>query len=105
MSSDQPMSVVVEYQIRAGNNTMEQWLAEWENRAEDVQKGEPETTAYAAAVCLENNLQVLIFERYARGNGSLAVHMERPAHYTLSAIMGERRMTKRRVMGFCGVNS
>ncbi len=98
MSTDQPMTAIVEYQIRKENTTIGEWLAEWEKRAEDARVGEPETTAYAAAVSLENDLNVLVFERYAKGNSSLGLHMQRPAHSTLNEVMGERRMTKRRVM-------
>ena len=92
------MTAIVEYQIRKENTTMGEWLAEWDIRAEDARTGEPETSAYAAAVSLENDLNVLVFERYAKGNSSLALHVERPAHTTLTEVMGERRMTKRRVM-------
>ncbi len=98
MSSDQPMTTVVEFQIRPENTTMPEWLGEWEKRGEDARIGEPETSAYAAAVNLDNELNVLVFERYSRGDGSLALHMERPAHKTLTETMGKRQMTKRRVM-------
>ncbi len=98
MSADQPMTAIVEYQIRPENTTMEEWLAEWDKRGEDARTGEPETNAYAAATNLENDLNVLVFERYANGGSSLALHAERPAHATLIETMGERRMTKRRVM-------
>ncbi|MCZ6853857.1 MAG: hypothetical protein O7G86_08050, partial [Gammaproteobacteria bacterium] len=98
MSADQPMTAIVEYQIRSENTTMDEWLAEWDKRAEDARVGEPETTAYASAINLENALNVLVFERYAKGNSSLGLHADRPAHNTLIEVMGERRMTKRRVM-------
>ncbi|TDJ38213.1 MAG: hypothetical protein E2O61_04805 [Gammaproteobacteria bacterium] len=98
MSADQPMTAIVEYQIRNENTTMDEWLAEWDKRAEDARVGEPETTAYASAINLENALNVLVFERYAKGNSSLRLHTDRPAHHTLIEVMGERRMTKRRVM-------
>ena len=36
MSSDnRPMTAVVEFQIRPENTTMEEWLDEWQKRAED----------------------------------------------------------------------
>ncbi len=92
------MTAIVEYQIRNENTTMDEWLAEWDKRAEDARVGEPETTAYASAMNLENALNVLVFERYAKGNSSLGLHTDRPAHNTLIEVMGERRMTKRRVM-------
>ena len=98
MNADQPMTAIVEYQIRNENTTMDEWLAEWDKRAEDARVGEPETTAYASAINLENALNVLVFERYAKGNSSLGLHADRPAHNTLIEVMGERRMTKRRVM-------
>ena len=92
------MTALVEFQIRKENTTMADWVAEWDQRAEDARVGEPETTAYAAAVSLENDLNVLVFERYAKGSSSLGLHMKRPAHTRLTQGMGERRMTKRRVM-------
>ena len=92
------MTAIVEYQIRPENTTMPDWLAEWDKRGEDARTGEPETAAYAAAINLENELNVLVFERYANGASSLGLHVERPAHRTLTETMGERRMTKRRVM-------
>ena len=49
MSSDnRPMTAVVEFQIRPENTTMEEWLDEWQKRAEDALEFEPETTAYEA---------------------------------------------------------
>ena len=98
MSADQPMTAIVEYQIRQENSTMDEWLAEWDKRAEDARQGEPETTAYASAVNLDNALNVLVFERYAQGDRSLGLHADRPAHTALIDTMGERRMTKRRIM-------
>jgi hypothetical protein len=100
MPTDKPMTTVVEYQMRKENTTMEDWLAEWDIRAEDARVGEPETTAYAASINLKDDLNILVFERYAMGHDSLKLHMERPAHSTLIEGMGERRMTKRRVMSF-----
>ena len=99
MSTDQPMTAIVEFQIRKENTTMDDWLSEWDKRAEDARLGEPETTAYASAINLDNELNVLVFERYAKGNSSLKTHVDRPAHQELTKGMGERRMTKRRVMG------
>jgi hypothetical protein len=93
------MTAVVEFQIRAENTTMDEWLATWHARARDALEGEPETSAYEAAISDEDDSCVLVYERYARGNDSLKVHMERPAHAELTNAMGERNMTKRRVMG------
>ena len=76
---------------------MEEWLAEWNMRALDARDGEPETTAYAAAVNVEDENGVLIFERYSRGERSLKAHSERPAHTALMDAMAERNMTKRMV--------
>ena len=51
MSSDnRPMTAVVEFQIRPENTTMEEWLDEWQKRAEDALECEPETTAYEACI-------------------------------------------------------
>jgi len=76
---------------------MEEWLAEWNKRARDARDGEPETTAYAAAVNVEEENGVLIFERYALGERSLKTHSERPAHKALMDAMAARNMTKRMV--------
>ena len=76
---------------------MEEWLAEWNKRASDARDGEPETTAYAAAVNVEEENGVLIFERYALGERSLKTHSERPAHKALMDAMAARNMTKRMV--------
>ena len=57
---------------------MEEWLAEWNKRALDARDGEPETTAYAAAVNVEEESRVLIFERYAFGQRSLKIHENQP---------------------------
>ena len=95
--ADTPQTALVEFQIRAENVTMDEWLAEWDIRARDAFDAEPETTAYAAAVNVDEPDSVLIFERYARGDASLQAHMQRPAHEALHATMGERGMTKRRV--------
>ncbi|TDJ48957.1 MAG: hypothetical protein E2O48_01655 [Gemmatimonadetes bacterium] len=96
--SDASMTTMVEYQIRAENTSMDAWLDEWEKRAEDALHGEPETSAYAAAINVEDETNVLVFERYEQGDRSLKFHMDRHAHTTLIETMGERRMTKRRVM-------
>lgn len=92
-----PMSVVVEFQIRTETTSLEEWLDEWQKRAEDAFEFEPETTAYEACVNVEDSSRVLIFERYARGMDSVQTHMERAAHKHLHAVMGEKNMTKRRV--------
>ena len=47
------MTALVEFQIRTEETTMDDWLAEWQKRAQDALEAEPETTAYAAAVSLE----------------------------------------------------
>lgn len=92
------MAVVVEYQIREENTNIEEWLSVWNERAEDADVGEPETRAYAAAVNLDNDLNVLVFERYSEGDSSLKLHMQRAAHAALDQKMGDRKMSKRRVM-------
>lgn len=96
--SDRPMTTIVEFQIRPESNSMDEWLAEWDLRARDAYEGEPETSAYAAAVNLENELNVLVYERYDHGQKSLDIHTARPAHAALMAAFGERNMTKRLVM-------
>ncbi|SVA23608.1 uncharacterized protein METZ01_LOCUS76462, partial [marine metagenome] len=56
---------------------MREWLVEWNKRALDARDGEPETIAYAAAVNVEDENGVLIFERYANGEQSLKTHSDR----------------------------
>ncbi len=92
-----PVTALVEYEIRAENNTMAQWLDVWSHRGEDAFIGEPETTAYEAVTSIEHENQVLIFERY-QSEASIKIHSARPAHATLVETMGERNMTRRRVM-------
>lgn len=95
---NEPITVLVEYQIRPEATSRDEWLTEWRARAEDARVGEPETGAYAAAVNLSEPLNVLVFERYQQGAASLKAHMERDAHATLISNMGSRNMTKRRVL-------
>ena len=97
--ANKPMTAIVEFQVRSEVSTTEEWLAEWQLRAEDARVGEPETTAYAAAINAEAANQVLVFERYAQGAASLQKHLDRPAHAALTETMGAKNMTKRRVMG------
>ena len=72
---NQSMTTMVEYQIRSESTSMEEWLDEWETRARDALDGEPETSAYAAARNLEDETNVLVFERYRKGDGSLKLHV------------------------------
>ena len=92
------MTTIVEFQVNTEKNTVEEWLVEWSKRAEDSRVGEPQTPSYAAAVNVESNDNVLVFERYSRGDESLKAHLDRAAHKELQARMGEQQMTKRRVM-------
>ena len=68
MTTDQPLTTIVEYQIRPENTTLEEWLLEWNKRAEDARSGEDETSAYAAAINLENELNVDSFGQNASVN-------------------------------------
>ena len=97
-SDDRPFAVMVEFQIRPEATTTEEWLTQWGVRADDALHGEPETGAYASALNEDDDHQVLVFERYQCGDRSLQFHLDRPAHGVLNDTMGERRMTKRRVM-------
>lgn len=92
------MTAAVEFQIRTENTTMSDWLDEWQERARDALDGEPETAAYEAAVSLDDESCVLVYERYAQGAASVKAHIERPAHTQLTENMGAKNMTKRRVM-------
>ena len=92
------MTVLVEYQVRRETTTPAQWLAEWQKRADDAAVGEPGTLAYAAAINRDDDANVLVFERYADGDASLKLHVERDAHAHLIETMGAANMTRRRVM-------
>ncbi len=97
MSNDnRPMIAVVEFEIETKTTTMSEWLDEWEKRAEDAYDFEPETTAYEAAVHVEDETRVLVYERYERGLASLQTHMERPSHKVIGEAMGAGRMIKNR---------
>ncbi len=93
-----PVTALVEFEIRAQTTTMSEWLQVWSHRGEDALHGEPDTSAYEALTSLTEERQVLIFERYLKGDASLQAHMDRPAHAILVETMGARRMTRRRVM-------
>lgn len=95
-NENRPMIAVVEFEIRTETTTMTEWLDEWEKRAEDAYDHEPETTAYEAAVHVEDETRVLVYERYERGLASLQTHMERPSHKVIGEAMGARRMNKSR---------
>ena len=96
--ADVPMTAIVEFKVREETTSVEEWLAEWDHRGLDALNGEPETSAYATAVNVEDPLNVVVFEKYTHGAASIKAHMERPAHAALTEAMGERRMTKRRMM-------
>ena len=65
MSDDkQPITVVVEFEIQSETTSLDEWLDEWEKRADDAYEHEPATTAYEAAVNIEDESRVLVFERY-----------------------------------------
>ncbi len=96
--TNESMTALVEFQIRPETTSLTDWLEVWNKRAEDARDGEPETTAYAASVNVENELNVLVYERYQNGSSSLKAHSERPAHAALMETMGAANMTKRRVM-------
>ena len=95
---DFPLTALVEYQVRTETTTVNEWLDVWQQRGQDALLGEPDTSAYEAARSLQNESHVLVFERYAQGQSSLDAHVARPAHATLMETMGERSMTRRRVM-------
>jgi len=94
-----PLTALVEYQIRTDETTLDDWLDVWQKRAQDALEAEPDTTTYAAAASLEDESYLLFYEHYANGRVGLKFHMERPSHAVLNETMGDRRMTKRRVMG------
>ena len=95
---DSPLTALVEYQVRTETTTVDEWLDVWQKRGQDALVGEPDTSAYEAACSLQDESHVLVFERYAQGQSSIDAHVERPAHATLMETMGERSMTRRRVM-------
>lgn len=96
--SNAAMTTLVEYQVRTEEISTADWLAVWQQRADDALTAEPETTAYAAAVSLEDESSLLFYEHYVHGTASLKLHMDRPSHTTLTETMAARRMTRRRVM-------
>lgn len=102
--NDRSMTAIVEFQIRTETTSLDEWLDEWQKRADDAYLYEPETLAYEAAVNIDDESRVLIFERYQHGRSSLQKHMDRPAHALLQETMGARRMTKRRVMANLGAD-
>jgi len=97
VAQDQPMTSVIECQIRKEKTTVNEWLSVWHERAEDARIGEPETSAYAAAINTEDELNILVFERYAKGDSSMKWHNERSSNDTFAAAMVGGQMTKRRV--------
>ena len=89
MANNQPMTAIVEYQVRRETTTVDEWLVEWDKRAEDAQSGEPETSAYAAALNLENDLAA---EYAAVVGGNL--------HAVASFIVSDNRRNSQ--FGVCG---
>ena len=106
MNND-PMTAIMEFQVNSETTTTDEWLNEWATRAEDAREGELDTSAYSSALNTESEGSVLVFERYDYGDESLKMHSEREAHKHLHSRMGEKNMTKRRVMSarFNDVNS
>jgi len=98
MASDNPITVVVEFEVQTETTSRDEWLAAWQGRADDAFEHEPFAPAYEAAVSVEDESRVLVFERYENGDAGLQAHMERPAHRQLGELMGARRMIKRRVL-------
>ena len=95
---DSPLTALVEYQVRTETTTVDEWLDVWQKRGQDALVGEPGTSAYEAARSQQDESHVLVFERYAQGQSSIDAHVARPAHGILMETMGERSMTRRRVM-------
>jgi hypothetical protein len=95
MTSNDSMTAMVEYQIRQETTNMDAWLEQWSKRADDAHDFEPETSAYCAAVNVENDSQILVFERYEQGSHSLKLHVERPAHAGATETTGEARAGER----------
>ena len=95
---DQPMTAIVEFRIPADEMSMADWLSLWTGRADDARDGEPETSAYEAAVSIDNGADVLVFERYRHGDPSLLLHMERPSHAALARSLGEHKVSMSRTL-------
>ena len=98
MSSDTPITVLVEFEVETVTSSREEWLAAWQDRADDTYEHEPMTTAYEAAISVDNESRVFVFERYSNGDAGLQTHMERPSHRELGELMGARQMIKSRVI-------
>ena len=96
--TDDPTTMIVEFEVNSETTTTDEWLNERVIRAEDARGGEPDTPAYAAALNSESKTSVMVFERYAQGNESLSKHLEREAHKPLHSRVGENSTTKRQVM-------
>ena len=96
--TDDPTTMIVEFEVNSETTTTDEWLNERAIRAEDARGGEPDTPAYFAALNSESKTSVMFFERYAQGNESLSKHSKREAHKHLHSRMGENSMTKRQVM-------
>lgn len=94
-----PMTALVEYQVRTDKTTVDEWLKEWQKRAQDALEAESQTTTYASAVSLEDESCLFFYEHYENGRAGLESHLQRPSHAALNETMGARRMTKRRIMG------
>ena len=104
MNDSQPITVVVEFEVDTDAVSVDEWLDVWEDRADDAYDHEPETTAYEAAVNVEEPSRVLVFERYSNGPAGLQTHMERPSHRTIGEAMGARRMNKQRTFANVAVD-
>ena len=90
------MVIAVEFEVRRETTTTADWIRTWGERATDAFDYEPKTTAYEAAVAIDDPNKVLVFERYEGGDASLHEHMHRPAHEALMEKMQSERMTRRR---------
>lgn len=95
--TNQPTTIMIEFEIRTPETSVNAWLDVWRARGVDAYEGEPETLAYATAINNDHPNQVVVFERYVNEDRSLDLHRNRPAHRHLLATLGERNMTKRRV--------
>jgi len=91
-----PMTAIVEFQVPPEEISMDDWLTLWAPRGADALYGEPETPGYEAAVSLEDPSKVIVYERYSKGDSSLAIHMQRPSHAEIATALKDNNVSMNR---------
>lgn len=86
------------YEVRDEVTTALGWLKTWGLRAADAREYEPLTSAQIGCVSLKNPNEVLIYERYTRGQKSVQEHFARPAHKVMEEVLTEKKLTRKRLV-------